>query len=143
MVLRKGAISSVTIHHTATPMSCSVADIDRMHRQRGFACVGYNYLIKFDTPTSSICSIKKGRDLQYKGAHCSAGNANNSSIGIAVIGDFTKNKLSSDQYRALAGAIVHIMRKHNIKKIYFHRDWMATLCPALDENLKKLVLDLL
>ena len=40
-------ITEIVVHCTATPAGrdVTVADVDRWHRQRGFAGIGYHYLI--------------------------------------------------------------------------------------------------
>lgn len=73
-------IKEIVIHCSATPegRNVTVDDIDRWHRQRGFDCIGYHYVIYRDG------TIVNGRDENRPGAHCSGHNAN--SIGICYIG---------------------------------------------------------
>jgi N-acetyl-anhydromuramyl-L-alanine amidase AmpD len=55
-----------------------MADIDRIHRKRGWKGCGYHYVI----PTDG--TIEVGRPLWQVGAHCR--NHNRHSIGICYIG---------------------------------------------------------
>lgn len=73
-------INSLIIHCSATPegRDFTVEDIDRCHRQRGFRCIGYHYVIYRDG------SIHPGRPVACEGAHCLGHNAD--SIGICYIG---------------------------------------------------------
>ena len=52
-------ISTIIVHCSATPegKSFTVADIDRWHRQRGFASIGYHYVVYLDG------SIHTGRPI--------------------------------------------------------------------------------
>ena len=68
------------IHCSATfpGQGVTVEDIDRWHRQRGFACIGYHFYITVDG------SIYTGRPLGQIGAHCKGYNSR--SIGICYEG---------------------------------------------------------
>ena len=96
-------IDKVIIHCSATPegKDYTVEDIDRWHRERGFDCIGYHYVIYRDG------SVHKGRDVAKIGAHCKGQNAN--SIGVCYIGGMTAdNKQAKDtrtpQQKAAAAA---------------------------------------
>lgn len=73
-------INTIIIHSTATPAGrdVTVADITAWHRQRGFATIGYHFLIGLDG------TIHPGRPIAQVGAHCRGHNAH--SIGIAYAG---------------------------------------------------------
>ncbi len=73
-------ITEIIVHctdTTANPM-IHVEDVDRWHKVRGFACIGYHYLITVDG------NIEIGRSIELMGAHCLGHNAN--SIGICYVG---------------------------------------------------------
>ena len=78
-------ITNIIVHCSATPegKSFTVADIDRWHRQRGFAQIGYHYVIYLDG------SVHTGRPIATIGAHCVGHNAN--SIGVCYIGGLTSD----------------------------------------------------
>ena len=73
-------ITKIIIHCAATPegKDFTVQQIDQWHRQRGFRCIGYHFVIYRDG------SIHKGRPIEQAGAHTSGHNAH--SIGICLIG---------------------------------------------------------
>lgn len=73
-------IDLIVIHCAATPAGrvVTAADIDRMHRARGFAKIGYHYVIGIDGKREA------GRPLGEIGAHVSGHNAR--SIGICYVG---------------------------------------------------------
>ena len=59
-------IDAIIIHCSATRAGQDVraADIDKWHKERGFAMIGYNYVIDLDG------KIETGRPLTMDGAHC-------------------------------------------------------------------------
>ena len=73
-------ITEIIIHCSATPEGkpFTVADIDRWHRQRGFRCIGYHFVIYLNG------SVHAGRPITESGAHCQGHNAH--SIGICYVG---------------------------------------------------------
>ena len=70
----------IIIHCSATPSNrdYSVLDIDRMHIQKGYSCIGYHYYITKDGV------IHYGRPISKVGAHCLG--MNDKSIGICYEG---------------------------------------------------------
>ena len=73
-------IDEIIVHCTATPQgrAVSVDDIDRWHRQRGFAGIGYHFVVYLDG------TVHTGRPIGLAGAHCKGHNAH--SIGICYVG---------------------------------------------------------
>ena len=73
-------IIEIIIHCTATPegREVTVADLDKLHRERGFKQCGYHYVVHLDG------KISMGRAPQVVGAHCLNHNAN--SIGVVYVG---------------------------------------------------------
>ena len=73
-------INEIIIHCTATRASqkVTVADVTRWHKQRGFATIGYHYLV------DQAGNVFPGRPEATPGAHCLGHNAK--SIGIAYCG---------------------------------------------------------
>lgn len=58
-------IDEIIVHCAATPegKDYTVAQIDRWHKERGFDCIGYHYVIYRDG------SVHKGRSEERQGAH--------------------------------------------------------------------------
>ena len=121
----------IILHHTASP-SATVEGIHSDHLKRGWAGIGYHFLIQPDG------TIDKGRGIEYVGSHC-AGN-NTSSIGIALVGDFRRTQPTEKQLESLS-ELIQFMKKHvpSIKRVLNHNDLYKTLCPVVD--LKSLVKD--
>ncbi len=70
----------IIFHHTATGTNLDASDVQRMHLGRGWADVGYHFLI------DSNGVIHEGRDLAYQGANAKGNNTD--SIGVGFIGNF-------------------------------------------------------
>ena len=127
-------ISKIIIHCSATPSGRAVTinEIDAWHKQRGFACIGYHYVIGING------EIWKGRDEQRIGAHCL--NHNKHSIGICYIGglsskDYTPKDTRTDMQKA---ALIKLLRELKVKypnaTIHGHNEFAAKECPCFDAN---------
>lgn len=131
----------IVIHCSATPNGrpTTVADIDGWHKKRGFAMIGYHYVIYVDG------SIHEGRPLAKIGAHASGYNAR--SIGICMVGtdEFTKT-----QWDSLESLVNFLKEKFSIHEVVGHRmlpdvhkdcpgfnvaEWMADDKMALAEHI--------
>lgn len=124
-------IDLIVIHCTATPegRDVSVADIDHWHRQRGFRCIGYHYVIGLDG------TIHTGRLLNETGAHCRGHNAH--SIGICYVGGLDKHFHPKDtrteaQRAALLRLLTTLKHQYPMAVIRSHRDLAAKSCPCFD-----------
>ena len=125
-------IDLIVVHCSATPenKSSTVADIDRWHRQRGFAQIGYHYVIYLDG------TIHKGRPIELVGAHCQGHNSH--SIGICYIGGLAadnktpKDTRTSAQKQSLLALLKELRAKFPSAKIHGHRDYAAKACPSFD-----------
>lgn len=129
-------ITKIIVHCSATPegRNYTVADIDRWHRQRGFKCIGYHYVIYNDG------SVHTGRDEDAIGAHCSGYNAN--SIGICYIGGMTadnkkpKDTRTPEQRVALRELIKRLKAKYPKATIHGHREFANKACPCFDVKIE-------
>lgn len=125
-------IDKIIIHCAATPEGkpYTVADIDRWHRQRGFRCIGYHFVIYLDG------SIHKGRPVEQIGAHCTGQNAN--SIGICYIGGYTKDgKTPKDtrteaQRAALIQLVKELKASYPKATIHGHNEFANKACPSFN-----------
>ena len=125
-------INEIIVHCTATRTNQSVtmADINRWHKERGFAKVGYHYVIDVDG------SIMIGRDESETGAHCVGHNAN--SIGIAYIGGLCSEKSKPKDTRTqaqkdtLKSLIILLCDRHPIVAINGHSVYANKDCPCFD-----------
>lgn len=126
--MNQNEIDAIVIHCTATRAGQDIraSDIDKWHKERGFAEIGYHYVIDLDG------TVEFGRRLPKNGAHCNtAGTSgrsyNKHSIGIAYVGGLDKNGKAADtrtpeQKQALHTLVWRLFDKYPIKEIIGHRD---------------------
>ena len=125
-------ITNIIVHCSATPegKSFTVADIDRWHRQRGFAQIGYHYVIYLDG------SVHRGRPIGAIGAHCVGHNAN--SIGVCYIGGCNadgkrpKDTRTPAQKQSLIALLRQLRAQFPNAAIHGRRDYAAKACPSFD-----------
>lgn len=126
--MKKQDIDAIVIHCTASRAGVDLraSDIDKMHKERGFACIGYNYVIDLDG------TVEDGRPLNRDGAHCntaglSGKSYNKHSIGICYVGGLDENGNAADtrtdaQKTALAELVYKLVDEYPIVEIIGHRD---------------------
>lgn len=119
-------IDKIIIHCSASKegQKLTVEQIDKLHRQRGFAGIGYHFVIYLDG------SIHDGRDISKIGAHTTGYNTG--SIGICYVGGLdkrdTNGKMIKDtrtyqQKNALYQLVKKLMEMYPIKEVKGHRDY--------------------
>ena len=122
-------IDAIMIHCSATKAGVDIkaADIDKMHRARGFKMIGYHFVIDLDG------TVEVGRPLTMNGAHCekpgfSGKPYNSHSIGICYVGGLDKDGKPADtrtpeQKAALPKLVWRLFDEYEgIKEILGHRD---------------------
>lgn len=130
----------IVVHYSATPFErdVSVADIDAMHRKRGFKEVGYHLYIR----KSGL--VEKGRDLSQpgrfeQGAH--SRGENDASIGVCFEGGVYASDVKTGldtrteaQKESMARVIRDLLKRYPSAKVVGHRDMpgAATQCPGFD-----------
>ena len=126
--MKKQNIDAIVIHCTASRagQDLRAADIDKMHQERGFAMIGYNYVMDLDG------TVEDGRPLSRDGAHCntaglSGKSYNKHSIGIVYVGGLDENGKPADtrtpeQKRALADLVYRLINEYPIVEVIGHRD---------------------
>lgn len=119
--LKKRAKTDTIILHHASAKFCTPEQIDSWHKERGWTCIGYHFLVKKDG------TIYRGRPEDVVGAHAS--NHNSTSIGICAEGNFEIEIMSEIQKRALIELVSYLKKKYNITKVLKHKDVGATDCP--------------
>lgn len=125
----------IAIHCSATSekQNFGAADIDKWHRSKGWACIGYHYVIKRDG------TLEEGRKESQIGAHVADWNA--VSLGICLIGgidadDPTKaeDNYTPEQWVTLKTLLKELKVRYPKAKIQGHRDFphVAKACPCFD-----------
>lgn len=134
------AVTVICIHYSATPIErdYTVADIDAMHRARGFREIGYHYFIRKDG------TVETGRDLSQPGrfevgAHSKGENS--SSVGICYEGGVRASapnvgfdSRTHAQKTAMIALIISLQERFPGAIVEGHRDMpgAATQCPGFD-----------
>ena len=125
-------INEIIVHCAATRegRDFTVEDITRWHKARGFATIGYHYVMYRDG------SIHEGRPLEQIGAHCVGHNKH--SIGICYIGGCAsdgktpKDTRTPEQKEALLALLRHLKARFPNATIHGHREFAAKACPSYD-----------
>lgn len=121
----------IILHHALAKV-CSVYDIDNWHKRKGWAGIGYHYVIAKDG------TIYTGRKESQRGAHCKEGGMNTKSIGICLEGcyqdhnDQTDKEVPQAQLEALTWLVRDVQSRYNIplEDVKKHSDYANKLCPG-------------
>lgn len=129
-------IDTIIIHCSATKegRNFTAKDIDRWHRQRGFNCIGYHYVVRLDG------SYEAGRPIEQVGAHCPQEGMNRRSVGICYIGGLDskgnqKDTRNAAQRQTLVTLIRTLKGRYpSIRRVCGHRDvkGVAKACPCFN-----------
>lgn len=133
-------INKIIVHCSDSDFG-SADIIDQWHRERGFDCIGYHFVItngrlsnsdEYNPKNDGL--IQAGRPVNIQGAHCKGHNAD--SIGICLIGKnhFTAEQLLSALPSLLAKLIVE--KDLTVHKIFGHKDFNGhKTCPNIPTDL--------
>jgi hypothetical protein len=117
-------IERIVVHNTASSESATPEAIANYHvNTRGWAGIGYHYLIKNDG------TIYQTNHLTTVSYH--VGNANTKSIGISLIGNFEENNINNIQYAALIRLLNHLKGLFPTIEIDPHKKYANTACPGV------------
>ena len=115
-------INEIIVHCTATPegKDFSVADITRWHKQRGFATIGYHYVVTLDG------NVREGRSVDTAGAHCLGHNTHSIGVvyvgGLAADGKTPKDTRNDAQREGLTWLINSLKEVYPKARVIGHRD---------------------
>ena len=118
----------VVIHHTGNPSDddLSAAEIDVSHKARGWARIGYHYVVRKDG------TVEQGRPHWTVGAH--AYGENSHTIGIHVCGNFEEAEPTDEQIESTAMLLANLCTNYGLPidrdSIVGHRELMSTACPG-------------
>lgn len=113
-------IDKIIVHCSDSPHAHhdDISVIDKWHKDRGFAKVGYHYFVKSDG------TVQTGRKESEIGAHCVGQNT--SSIGICLHG---RKHFTQAQFEALRLLVQVIKARYQIKIITGHYTYSSKTCP--------------
>ena len=126
-------IEWLVVHCSATmaKMDIGVHEIDRWHKDRGWAGIGYHYVIRRNG------KIEKGRTEDKVGAHVKGYNSD--SIGVCVVGGIDEQGHSEAnytpaQYHSLRQLLTDLKSRYPVAKLRGHRDFpnVHKSCPCFD-----------
>ena len=125
-------INKIIVHCSATPegKAFSVDDIRRWHLKRGFADIGYHFVIYLDG------SVHVGRPLAKAGAHCKGHNAHSIGVcyigGVASDGKTPKDTRTDAQKASLVKLITELRQQFPNASVHGHREFANKACPCFD-----------
>ena len=137
-VVTMRAITLIVIHCSAVrpDQTSSAKKIDEWHKDRGFKCIGYHYVIRRDG------SIEKGRPEWQIGAHChvKGQNHNKYSIGVCYEGGLDirgqpADTRTAEQKQTMRRLLEELHERYPRAMIVGHRDLIAT--PRSDLQVRK------
>lgn len=111
-----GTVKRIICHNTDAS-TCSIQDIDRWHKNNGWAGCGYHFLVIKDG------SIYRGRPENKLGAHTS--NYNTGSLGICFEGKYNTEEMPETQLKVGQELIKYLLNKYKLNKsnVYKHKDF--------------------
>lgn len=123
----------IVVHCSASAPSVNAdaAMIDRWHRQQGWQCIGYHFVIKRDG------TVEAGREVDKIGAHVA--DYNSISVGICLSGGVDaaqkpENNFTPEQFASLEKLLKSLRASYPKAVIQGHRDFpkVAKACPSFD-----------
>lgn len=122
MARGKRTINKIVVHHSASPPSTTVAEIDQWHKARGWTGIGYHYVVL------ESGEIADGRNVNKRGAHTL--NHNSDSIGICVTGNFENYHCPKYRFDALINFINELLAKYDLSwsNVHYHKEFADTDC---------------
>ena len=120
-LIKRKFTKKIIVHH-ADAASCTVQDIYRWHKEKGWSGIGYHFFIRKDG------SVYRGRPIDTIGSHCL--NQNSDSIGICLEGALTQEKPTTAQINSLKELIAYLKGIYGNIPVKGHKEFMATDCPG-------------
>ncbi len=132
--------SAIILHHSGQSKG-NMATIDKYHREaNGWDGVGYDFLIGNGRDSGDgLVEVSFRWRKQVAGAHCGGTPnnwANESGIGICLIGDFTKTRPTYRQMQSLKKLVRFLQKRYKIpaSRIYDHSSTpgytRGSICPG-------------
>jgi len=102
----------IIIHHSATEEGDAYY-FNILHRRRGWDGIGYDFVIDNGTRGKKDGAIEVSLRWtnQENGAHCHAAEMNSRGIGICLVGNFSKERISEKQMDSLV-YLANVLKKY-------------------------------
>ena len=135
--IKKGIVKGIVIHHSASPITTTLDEINQWHKDRDFTLsklgffIGYHFVV---FPDGHIIQTRLDNE---EGCHTKGYNKGN--IGICLVGNFNEYKPTPEQWKALTKLIAEKKAQYFIdnKEIKVHSDFSNTECPG--DNLRAMI----
>ena len=118
---KRKSTKKIIVHH-ADAANCTVNDIHRWHRGKGWSGIGYHFFNRKDG------SAYRGRPIDTIGSHCL--NQNSDSIGICLEGVLTQERPTIAQINTLKEIIGYLKGIYGNIPVKGHKEFMPTDCPG-------------
>jgi hypothetical protein len=129
------SIEQIVVHCAATKPSLDVgvAEIRGWHKQRGWADIGYHYVIRRNG------EVEKGRPDAQPGAHVAGHNQR--TLGVCMVGGLDADgnpapDYTPEQWRSLRELLDDLQARYDVDEdgILGHRDFpgVGKACPSFD-----------
>jgi N-acetylmuramoyl-L-alanine amidase len=111
-----GRVEWIFVHTAAFSGDCGAAEIDEWHRARGWAGIGYHYVIRRSG------EVEAGRSIRYAGAHVAG--CNSRSIGICCEGHGDYEPHTPEQRSTLLHLCRSLMADYGLapERVLGHRE---------------------
>ncbi len=124
-------IYRITVHHSGDASDATgdpeahLRQFERAHKDKGWACIGYHFVIARDG------TVFEARPIKYQGAHATGDN-NIGNIGICLLGNFDERPIPPAQRKSLELTVDRLRKQYRIKpnELFGHRDFKTTDCPG-------------
>jgi len=120
-------VDYIVVHHSVTADTCGWEDMLRIHRNKGYASIGYHFVIRgSDGEVYKCLPISPA----VVGAH--ARGQNSVSIGICVTGNYEKHKPKGEAVETLAGLLGELQEAYPRAQVKGHQEMTHshTACPG-------------
>lgn len=117
-------LRTLVVHHSAVSLSDGPREIQGMHFRRGFADIGYHFLVGADG------QMLEGRPLNVRGAHTARHNTG--TVGVCLLGNFEVIEPTPAQLQSLRDLSRALRDVLGMTHLAGHRDFpsQSTLCPG-------------
>lgn len=129
-------ILGIIVHHTASAVTTTPAQIEAWHQQRGISPPGGYHHMLWQDPATCRWEYAPIRTPAAVGAHDKGQNAD--TIGVVVAGDYTKHRMDPQAWASLVQLVASLCHTYDLapEAVEGHREnepaSTPTACPGWD-----------